>query len=436
VDIITKIESKIQAARAEVQAMLTKATAESRSMADEEKVRATALTAQLETLEVELKKEKAQLEHDRYHAVPIDRAGGMQAPRPKEGVPGAAPKYADLFGAAAKSDQFQAASDFYEAVASGRHHPGLMAAMNEGVPSEGGFLVPTEYSAEAFDESLEAEVVRPRARVYGMKSDSRKVSGFAMDGDAATGPYGWQPGWVAEGGAIPVAKPLLRMVDLVARKLGVIVQASGELVADGLSYGQQLDQVLRNAIGWQLDYEFLHGNGAGKPIGVIDAPCTVSVAKETVQTAATIVSQNVLKMYSRLLPASFRRAVWVAHPNTLPQLMTMVLPAGVAGTPFATTPFFSMDAGRMTLLNLPVVLSEKMATLGTKGDIGLFDFSFYAVGLRKEITLDRSAHVGFANDIESFRALLRADGKPLLSQAYTPKTGATLSPFVVLADRA
>ena len=89
----------------------------------------------------------------------------------------------------------------------------------------------------------------------------------------------------------------------------------------------------------------------------------------------------------------------------------------------------------MQMLGIDVVQTEKTASLGSQGDILLADFSQYIVGLQKEITLDRSAHVGFTSDLMTWRAIVRADGAGGWTAAYTPKTGSTLSWAVTLAER-
>jgi HK97 family phage major capsid protein len=50
--------------------------------------------------------------------------------------------------------------------------------MGETVPSGGGFAVPEEFAAWLLDSSLESEIVRPRATVWPMKSDTIKVPGW------------------------------------------------------------------------------------------------------------------------------------------------------------------------------------------------------------------------------------------------------------------
>ena len=95
----------------------------------------------------------------------------------------------------------------------------------------------------------------------------------------------------------------------------------------------------------------------------------------------------------------------------------------------------TQDDGRFFILTRPVVFTEKVPTLGAKGDIGLYDFSQYAIGIRKDISIDRSRHAGFTTDSTYFRGILRADGTPTWRQAYQPKNGDTLSPFVTVEAR-
>jgi hypothetical protein len=72
--------------------------------------------------------------------------------------------------------------------------------------------------------------------------------------------------------------------------------------------------------------------------------------------------------------------------------------------------------------------------LGQLGDIGLFDFSQYVVGVRAEAMLEKSGHVGFLRDISTFRLLIRVDGMPNIGAPYQPpNTAPTQSPFVALA---
>ncbi|MBX7137352.1 MAG: phage major capsid protein [Oligoflexia bacterium] len=64
-----------------------------------------------------------------------------------------------------------------------------------------------------------------------------------------------------------------------------------------------------------------------------------------------------------------------------------------------------------------------------------FDLNAYGIGLRKEVAVQSSEHVGWQNDETGFRAILRADGQALHNEAITQKNGATLSWCVALEAR-
>ena len=93
----------------------------------------------------------------------------------------------------------------------------------------------------------------------------------------------------------------------------------------------------------------------------------------------------------------------------------------------------SVMFSRVSLLFVPV--TEKCPALGTKGDLILCDLTQYAVGIRKEIALDRSIAPGWLEDLTDFRAIVRADGQGLWNKPITPKNGNPLSWCITLAAR-
>jgi len=326
--------------------------------------------------------------------------------------------------------------EFYSAIASGQHNPALvpMAVHTSDVPSAGGFSVPTEVVADLLDASLEGEIVRPRADVTPMTSEKKRVWGF--DASTASGSTlfgGFTGQWTEEAGTITLETAKTRKIELVAKKLGLLTEASNELLGSGVSFRDQLENAIIRALGWFLDDAFLNGTGAGQPLGVLNDLALIAVPKEGGQAADTIRYENVVKMFARLHPALVEDAVFVVNPTTIPQLLTMSLVIGTGGSHI---PVMTETGNGFRMLGRDVLLTEKLPTLGDQGDIILAAFSQYAVGLRAEMSLDRSQHVGFARDVETFRGILRGDGQGKWSGAYTPKTGSTLSWAVTLAERA
>lgn len=324
--------------------------------------------------------------------------------------------------------------EFLEVIHSGRFDPRLQQrAMVAGTPSLGGFSVPEQFGAWLLDASLETEVVRPRAQVWGMTSETRKIP--AWDGSDHTSDLfgGFSGTWMAENSTATRQNARLRQLTLHSRKLGIYTQVSRELLLSGIDIQEQLGGALVKAVSWYLDYAFLRGTGAGQPLGVLNDPALIVVAKEAGQAADTLIYENVTKIFARMHPSFLRNAVWVANSTTVPQLLQMSMVIGTAGS---HVPVLREESGRFSLLGKPVLFTEKLPSLGNQGDILLADFSQYAIGLRQGISLERSNAPGWLEDVDDFRAILLADGQGTLNEPITPKNGDTLSWCVTLAARA
>jgi HK97 family phage major capsid protein len=188
--------------------------------------------------------------------------------------------------------------------------------------------------------------------------------------------------------------------------------------------------------GFLIDDAIINGTGAGMPLGLLNAGCLVSVTKETGQKAATVVFENVVKMYSRMFPQSLQNASWYINQNIQPQLFSMSMAVGTGGVPVY------MPAGGVsgqpygTLFGRPVIPIEQAATLGTVGDIIFADLGGYILAEKGGIQSDMSIHVQFLYDESIFRFVLRLDGQPERASALTPYKGSdTLSHFVALQTR-
>ncbi len=343
------------------------------------------------------------------------------------------PNYRSLFGENLSNDGFNSFQEFVTAVGSKRSHPNLRA-MKEGVPSDGGFLVPEEFAAQVFDVALESEIVRPRATVHPMVSKTKKIPATTI-GDHSSNLFGGvTASWTAEEGTMTGAEPKFRQMELTANKLTCFGITSNELGDDGLNVEESISKTFTGALSWFLDRDFLKGDGAGKPLGVLNAGCLITVAKEGGQAADTIEYQNLTKMLSRLHPASWRNSVWIAHTSAIPQLLGLSMPVGTGGSHY---PVLNETNGNFRMLSRPVIFSEKGEALGDVGDIMLCDFSQYAIGLRKEMRLESSIHAKFSTDQTSWRMIIRVDGQPLWNEVLTLEDGTnTVSPFITLAARA
>lgn len=330
---------------------------------------------------------------------------------------------------------FKDFNEFLSILHSGRSDDRLKMetrAMTVGSPAEGGWIVPDQMSAWLLDASLESEVIRPRATVWPMIGPTKKVPGWDMSNHTGSLFGGLKASWIAESAEATEVYAKLRQIALTARKLAVYTSASNELVADGISFEQQLEGALVKTIGWYLDYAFIQGSGAGQPLGILNDPALITVNKETAQAANTILYTNVVKMYARLAPQCMQNAVWIANQTTIPSMLSMSITIGTGG---AFVPAVMQQNGKFFLLGKEVLFTEKSPALSSKGDLILADLSQYTIGLRKEVSLDKSNAPGWLKDESSYRAIVRADGMGQWNTVISPKVGDSLSWCVTLEAR-
>jgi len=326
-------------------------------------------------------------------------------------------------------------SNFFQALFSGRYHPELTKrAMSEGTPSDGGFLVPVEYSKQIHNVSLENELVMPLATLQPMQSNETKLPGVNI-GDHSSNLYGgFTASYKAEAATLTEANPKVRQMTLNAKKLTGFLRFSNELMADAPNGEKQLLDICGKGLAWYRDKAFLKGSGAGEPLGILNAGCTLVQAKESGQAADTIQYENLIGMLGKLHAASFKNSVWVCHQSTIPQLLQLSVAIGTGGDHI---PIMKETSGKFSILTRPVIFTEKTEVLGDQGDILLADFSQYICGLRSEMRIDLSQHLYFASDEGAARLIERHDGQPLWNESLVLEDGSTeVSPFVTLAERA
>ena len=302
-------------------------------------------------------------------------------------------------------------------------------------PASAGFLIPEQYASEIRQVALPQQVVRPRATVIPM-SGLRAIMPYVDETTHSGSLFGGMTfSWTPESGTISPTEAKFGRVALEAVKLTGLSRVPNELWNDAPALSGWLMRSIPQGLAFTEDLAFITGTGVGQPLGVQNVANTalITVTKESGQAANTIVTENILNIYSRMLPQSLPNSVWLANPGTLPQLMLLSIAVGTGGAPVSLVDIHA--APNMTMLGRPLILTEKVPALSSAGDVGLYDFSFYLIGDRQAVSLESSTESRFANDETELRAILRVDGRPWIQSAITPVYGNTLSPFVVLGAR-
>ncbi len=344
-----------------------------------------------------------------------------------------------------KAKLFADAGEYFRAVHVNQTDPALLAKrpdllriQNEyssQVPAEGGFLIPETVRSEMLELALETAIVRPRATVIPMDTLRTVIPVLESTSNVSSIMGGVVAYWTEEGAAMIESSAKFGRIALEAKELTAYAVAPNALLADAAAFGSFIQQSFPRAIAWFEDLGFLRGTGVGEPLGILKAPALVTQAKESGQAAATIVWENIIKMYARMLPTSLGAAEWVVNQETFPELATMALSVGTGGGPIWLNN--GADGPPMTILGRPVRVTEKADALGTAGDVNFLDFNYYLIGDRQAMQAASSEHYRFMNNETAFRIVERVDGRPWITNAVTPHKGAnTLSPFVQLATRA
>lgn len=310
-------------------------------------------------------------------------------------------------------------------------------AYSEKVPSEGGFLVPEEFRSQIMRLSLEGAVVRPRATIIPMGAPRIHIPTLDETSRVSSIFGGVVVYRTEEGAELTESAASFSSIKLDVTKQTALSHVPNELIRDWGAFGAFMDATLPAAMAYYEDLDYISGNGAGAPLGALHANNTalIVMAAESGQAASTIVWQNIIKMYARMLPSSLGSAVWIASPDVFAELATMALTVGTGGSAVWLTD--GRGTPVLTLLGRPVIMTEKApAALGTQGDLSFVDWSQYLIGDYQNMTVDSSPHVKFTSDKTTFRAIARNDGRPWLQSALTPhNNSATLSPYITLATR-
>jgi HK97 family phage major capsid protein len=312
------------------------------------------------------------------------------------------------------------------------------SGVNETIGGEGGFLVGTDFSQTLFQRVYASSSLAGRCRQAVISSNSNSISIPCIDettranGSRSGGVYAY---WVAEGGQATAKKPLFGRINLTLNKIMALGYATDESINDSGYLETVLVSSLQEEISFMVQDAIYRGDGSGKPLGVLNAPCLVTVAAETGQDADSICAENVLKMYTAMYTSGKQNFIWVMNDEAIPQLVLL------SSEKFPNVTFFTTAGGLVnsptdTLLGKPVIYTEQASALGDVGDIMACDFSQYQLANKGNVQTASSADVAFLTDEMCYRVTFRIDGQPLWKSAVTPYKGSqTRSPFIALAAR-
>lgn len=312
---------------------------------------------------------------------------------------------------------------------------------SETVPSDGGFLVQTDFSDQLLQRTYATGQVASRVTRYPISAQSNRLKINAIDEDSRVDGSRWggvQAFWANEADGLTGSKPKFRQIELALNKLTGLCYATDELLNDAAALQAVIMDAFPKEFTFKVEDAIVSGSGAGQPLGFLNSGAVIQVAKDAADSGPTVSTNDVLAMYTRLFATSRASAIWLINQDVEPKLFPLTLGSGTAVQLLYFPPGSQMNSdplyGRM--MGLPVIPVEHCSTLGTPGDIILADLSQYVMADKGAPEAASSIHVRFLNDETTFRFIYRVDGQPTWKKPLTPKNGSnTQSPFISLATR-
>lgn len=324
----------------------------------------------------------------------------------------------------------------YEKVYGGDYWMKAPSGMSEAAGPDGGFLLAPQFAEGILEIAHARDSLMDRCDKVTMSGPSLRMRAIDETSLASTRRGGVLGYWVDEGGSLTSSKPKFRNIELIPHKVTVLMYATEELLQDGAALEAKASQYAAEELDFQCNDAILNGTGAGKPLGLLNANCLVSVSKETGQAAATIVAENIHKMWARLHASSRGAAIWIMNQDCDPQLGLLNQAVGTGGQLVYMPPNGLSEKPYATLKGRPVIETPWNASLGTVGDIMLVDLGQYIFATRGSIMASNSVHVQFLTDEVAYKWTFRVAGQPHWNAALTPFKGTnTQGPFIALATR-
>ena len=294
--------------------------------------------------------------------------------------------------------------NFWNVMRSKVPNPAIMNALQEGVDTEGGYLVPDEFEHTLVEALEEENMFRKLAHVIQTSSGERKIPVVASKGSA---------NWIDEEGPYVDSDDSFGQVTIGSFKLGTTIKVSEELINDSVfPLEAYISKEFARRIGSREEESFFTGDGNGKPLGFLAAKGGAEVGV-TAASATAITADEIIDLYYSLKTPYRKNAVWILNDATVKAVRKLKdstgqylwQPSLTEGTPDK-------------LLGRPVYTSAYMPTAAAGAKtIAFGDFKYYWIADRQGRCFRRLNELYAATGQVGFLGSQRVDGKLILSEA-------------------
>lgn len=280
-------------------------------------------------------------------------------------------------------------------------HTGMpQNALKEGSDGSGGYLVPDTYDDRLVQALKQKNVLRQIATI--VPTTQKLTLPVSLGGENAS--------WMPENEPYTFCEAEFGEIEIDAYKLGSSILVSDELLEDG---GVDLEKYIEEAFAYRIgnaeESAFIHGDGNGKPIGLIHQAYVGKVTDEIGRISA----DDLVDMEFSLAEPYRKNAVWVMSNDAYCRLGQL---RHYRGNPIWSNGL--EEEKPMKLFGYPVYICNHMDDV-TPGSIPVMfgDFSYYWIGDRGKRVIKRLVERYADHGQVAFITTERVDAKLVLPEA-------------------
>lgn len=281
-----------------------------------------------------------------------------------------------------------------------------------GTATDGAELVPTSLHSKLVD------LVDDYSNVAGAVQQLVTASGNPIDIPTVTalGSYAVE----GEADTIAEADPQFSTVSLSAFKLARLTQVSSELLQDSVFDVESfVVNAAARALAIGIDSKVVVGAGTTEPEGIMTA---ANLTESDFAGGTAITANELIDVFHALGPQYRSNASWILRDSTVAYIRKLTN----AGTvDYVWQP--GLQAGQPDLLlGKPVIVSPDAPAIALNAiTVAFGDWKqAYALRMAGGVRFARSDDFAFANDLSTFRASVRIDGKVIDGSAYVTRAQA------------
>ncbi|MCJ7663080.1 MAG: phage major capsid protein [Desulfobacterales bacterium] len=275
-----------------------------------------------------------------------------------------------------------------------------------------GALVPVEYLATIVEFATQQSKIIPLVWRLPMTTLVMKIPKLVQ---AAGSYFGGVTIYHPDEGILKTdTKPEMDSLTFTAKKMVELVVLTDELIADSsINIINYITGLSVRAFQYQIEREIIQGSGLlGQMLGILNDPGINLVARQVV---GSVRYDDFINLESAL-DENFQNLVYITRRLTYNTLKSQKSTTGQPVWTLIPPPFSGFGS---QFNEYPVLKTRNVPAMGVQGDVICGDLGFYIWALRQDMTIDTSRDWLFPYDETAVRFVMRMDGAPGVSEAFS-----------------